>query len=119
MTARQTDQIESGHHATWMESEVRLDAGMITGHTRIWTDRAWSSVVGAVRVVAVDDAGHVLAFTGERTIRVGVRWLPIADRTLNWSSALFAASLDGAARLDIVHYRPPRRGVIDRIVERR
>ena len=117
MTARQTDQIETGHHETWMESDVRLDTGMIIGRTRIWTDREWSTVVGAVRVVAVDDVGNVLGFTGERTIRVGVRRLPTADRTVNWSSALFADSLDGVARLDVVHFRPPRRNVVDRVIE--
>jgi hypothetical protein len=101
-----------------MTSEVRLDAGMIIGRTRIWTDRTWSTVRGAVRVVAVDDAGHVLGFTGERTIRVGPRRLPTSDRAINWSSALFAESLANATRLDIIHYRPPRRRVVDRVVER-
>ena len=68
--------------------------------------------------MAVDAAGRVLGFTGERTVRVGLRRLPTADRAIDWASALFAESLADAARLDIVHYRPPRRGIVDRVVER-
>ena len=118
MTARQTDPIETGRHATWMDSDVRLVAGVVLGRTRIWTDRTWSTVIGAVRVVALDSTGDVLGFTNERTIRVGIRRLPTADRTVSWSSALFAESLDEVAGLEVVHFRPPRRGGIDRLIER-
>jgi hypothetical protein len=119
LTARHTDRIETGRHATWVESTVRLDGGMVTGRTRIWTDRSWSTTVGAVRVLAVTAAGDVLAFTGERRFRVGIRWLPTGDRSIEWSSVLFAASLDGVARPEVVHFRPPRRGLVDRAIERR
>jgi hypothetical protein len=118
MTARQTDPIETGRHATWMDSDVRLEAGTVLGRTRIWTDRTWTTVVGAVRVVALDSAGNVLGFTGQRTIRVGIRRLPTADRTVSWSSSLLAESVVGVARLEVVHYRPPRRGAVDRVIER-
>ena len=118
LTARQSDRIETGRHTTWMESDVRLESGMVVGRTRIWTDRAFSATVGAIRVVAVDAAGNVVAFTGERTFRVGVRRLPTADRSIEWSTALFAESLDGVVGLEVVHYRPPRRGPVDRFIGR-
>ncbi len=91
---------------------------MVVGRTRIWTDRRWSTVVGAVRVIAVDGAGTVLAFTGETRFRVGGRRLGLGDRDREWSSALFADSLEGAIGLEVVHYRPPRRGVVDHVLER-
>ena len=90
---------------------------MVIGRTRIWTDRVASVTLGALRVLAVAETGDVLAFTGERRFRVGPRRLPTADRTIDWSGALFAGSLDGVARLELVHYRPPRRGIVDRVVE--
>jgi hypothetical protein len=118
LTARHSDRIETGRHDTWMETDVRLASGMVHGRTRIWTDRAWTTVVGALRVVAVDETEAVLAFTGERRFRVGLRRLPTADRTIEWASALFGEDLAGVTRLDVVHYLPPRRSIIDRVIER-
>jgi hypothetical protein len=117
-TAHQTDTIESGRHATSMETTVHAADGMIHGRTRIWTDRVASWVVGAVRVIAVDADGDVLGFTGERRLRVGGRPLRTASRTVEWSMAVFADSPVAFARLEIVHFRPPHRGVVDRFVER-
>jgi hypothetical protein len=118
VTARRSDRIETGRHDTWMESDVRLVSGMAHGRTRIWTDRAWTTTVGALRVVAVDETGAIVAFTGERRFRVGFRPLPSAHRTIEWASALFGDDLNNLARLDVIHYRPPRRGIVDRVVER-
>jgi hypothetical protein len=120
MTTHQIDALEDGGRRTWMDTSARLEGGLIVGRTRIWTTRRLSSIAGAVRVVAVDDAGTVLGFTGERSFRVGGRQQPwrSSDRTVEWSSALFADSLDGAVRIEVMHYRPAQRGMIDRALER-
>ncbi len=102
-----------------MESDVRLEAGMVIARTRIWTDRPRSKLIGAVRVLAVDDAGNVVGFTGERSVHAGGRVRPgRADRITEWSSALFADTLDEVVALEVVHFLPPRRGLVDRIVDR-
>jgi len=107
MTARRRDQLDAPRGSCWIETDVRLDAGMVIGRTRIWIERRSPKVVGAVRVLAVDAAGEVLGFTGERSFRVGGRGLfRSGDRTIEWSSALFADSLDGVIGLDVLHFVP-------------
>ena len=116
MMACQTDQLASGPGTTWMETAVHVANGMVVGRTRMWTERRFTTVQGAVRVLALDVGGEVLGFTGEARFRVGGRTLPVmrSQRTFEWSSALFAPSLDGAVRLEVVQYRPPRRWIIGR-----